>query len=106
MTRMVKFGSIAIIVFVVCMAANSFASTVHFSAPALHVSTAPAAAFLLEPLTGDRKPNTGCDKWDRREKCSKVPEGGSAMLYLALAGFVCLGAAVIHYRRRAANAVS
>lgn len=45
----------------------------------------------------------GCDtrdgSWDGG--CSAVPEGGTALVYLSLAGLSCLGAAIFWIRRQA-----
>ena len=41
--------------------------------------------------------------WDQGGKgnCSQVPEGGSALGYVSLAGLCCLGAALLRFRRKA-----
>jgi hypothetical protein len=57
----------------------------------------------LEPKGGHHHKRGGCDNrdggWDGG--CSAVPEGGTAFVYLSLAGLSCLGAAIFWIRRQA-----
>jgi hypothetical protein len=56
----------------------------------------------LEPK-GDHHKRGGCDSRDKGWDggCSAVPEGGTTLVYLSLAGISCLGAAIFWMRRRA-----
>jgi hypothetical protein len=57
----------------------------------------------LDPKGGHHHKRDGCDTrdgaWDGG--CSAVPEGGTALVYLSLAGLSCLGAAIFWVRRQA-----
>jgi hypothetical protein len=57
----------------------------------------------LDPKGGHHHKRDGCDNrdgsWDGG--CSAVPEGGTALVYLSLAGLSCLGAAIFWVRRQA-----
>ena len=58
-------------------------------------TTAQVAAFLFSPLKDDR---------DRHHKKQSVPEGGSALMYVTLAGLSCFGAMIIRSRMKAKRA--
>lgn len=57
----------------------------------------------LEPKGDRHHKRGGCDNrdggWDGG--CTAVPEGGTALVYLSLAGLSCLGAAIFWIRRQA-----
>lgn len=48
------------------------------------------------------KNNDGCDSRDnyKGSKCAAVPEGGTSLMYLLLAGLSCLGGIVLRSRRQ------
>jgi hypothetical protein len=79
------------------------------------LSSAPVGLLvaMLDPLPDYRQParpspqppNNGCgnqrDGWNQGGgKCSAVPEGGSASLYLALVGLCCVATAIFSMRRQ------
>jgi hypothetical protein len=50
---------------------------------------------------GDGRDNRGWDGGNGRGGCASVPEGGTTLTYIALAGLCCLGAMVLRFRRQA-----
>jgi|HubBroStandDraft_1064217.scaffolds.fasta_scaffold00281_3 hypothetical protein len=84
------------------------------------LSNVPAGflTFVLGPSSdhriGDRNGNSGCSSeavgreaigrsngaWGGNGGCTSVPEGGTAAIYLAVAGLCCLGAMVWRSRQR------
>jgi hypothetical protein len=70
------------------------------------LSNTSSSIFALtfnEPKGDHHHKRGGCDNrdggWDGG--CSAVPEGGTALVYLSLAGLSCLGAAIFWVRRQA-----
>ncbi len=59
------------------------------------VATGQVVGFFTSPLREDR---------DHKKKKETVPEGGSPLLYLALAGLSCFGAMIIRSRIKAKKA--
>jgi hypothetical protein len=57
------------------------------------------STFLFDPIDREQNNKNKCDPHGRN-KCAAVPEGGSALMYLLLASFTCLGAMVLRSRRR------
>jgi hypothetical protein len=58
-----------------------------------------AVLLCLAPASFAGKPkDRGCDDGRRDKHCRKVPEGGSAAVYLLGAGITCLGAMFVRSR--------
>ena len=78
------------------------------------VMNAPAL-FTLPVVLDNQNGNNGCSKqanqgwWDwgfrddNQGGCKTVPEGGTTLTYLSLAGIFCVGAFVLRPRREKAN---
>jgi|HubBroStandDraft_5_1064220.scaffolds.fasta_scaffold28259_2 hypothetical protein len=93
-------GWVAVIALVVCLAPSSFGLTAKATGTTTRFASLPATATLTavtslyEPLESDRR-----KKKDRGGN-TNMPEGGSALVYLGLAGLVCMGAVALAYRRK------
>jgi hypothetical protein len=74
------------------------------------LSLAPSNSLAFVLTSGDdffsndkkHKNNDGCDSRDnyKGSKCAAVPEGGTSLMYLLLAGLSCLGGIVLRSRRQ------
>jgi hypothetical protein len=96
-----------------CFLPSAFGqSTANFKATSsahtvLNVEPSNFLAFALtsgEDFFKDKKKkDDGCDSRDDKwgGKCGPVPEGGTSLMYLLLAGFSCLGGMVLRSRRQA-----
>ncbi len=90
-------------------AASGTASNVRYFTPASLL------AFTFGPGGGHNSGGNGCSQggnggWDDRGRggrgnngdgCTQVPEGGTATMYLLLAGFCCLGGLILRSRLQA-----
>jgi hypothetical protein len=89
-----------VLALVICFAPTSFGLTTKSAGSATQLASVFSAKSTLttaifEPLQYERK-----KKKDKGGSTSTMPEGGSALLYLGLAGVVCVGAVALTYRRK------
>jgi hypothetical protein len=106
MNSLAKFSLWLVLVtlFCCCFAPGAFAQGRTNPVLASHIRTVTSytftSTFLFEPIDrGQNNNNNKCDPHGRN-RCAAVPEGGSALMYLLLASFACLGAMVLRSRRR------
>ncbi len=93
MREMLRRSSYVAVLTVLCFGPGVFAqgsSAIPVSAPAV---TRSAGAFVLYPFREGKR------KRDKDKKGVAAPEGGSAALYLLLAGLTCCGAMFMRSRQ-------
>ena len=118
MAKLSMVAFVALLLFASCAFAQD---TLHGTTGSSLVSQAPSAFLTLTVGLGDNhgnNGNNGCTSTSNKNQdgwgfwgwggggnnggCTTVPEGGTALTYLSLAGLCCLGALVFRPRRSAA----
>jgi hypothetical protein len=106
MNSLTKFSLRLVLATLFCFAPGAFAQGRTNPPLASHVRTVTSYAFtstfLFDPIDKGEDKNHNCDPHGRN-KCAAVPEGGSALIYLLLAGVTCFGAMVLRSRRQSAR---
>ncbi|MGA3212676.1 MAG: hypothetical protein ABSD20_15325 [Terriglobales bacterium] len=104
--RTPRFSVIAVLAALLCIAPGALAQGAAHSRNVV-LSEISASVLTLGPSADRQNGNGGgrCNQdWGRQQggngQCGQVPEGGTTVAYVSLAGLCCLAAAMFRARRR------